>query len=394
MRMREIASWMMIVGLLASGACETRAARSDHDHDHELVAVDAGARTDGFDWRLPTGFPRPVVPADNPLSAEKVELGRHIFYDERLSENETFACSTCHQQAFAFADQRGVGLGSTGELHTRGSMSLANVAYSPTLTWANPLMTELERQAQVPIFGDAPIELGMMSIEEVEGRFRADAMYRQRFASAFPDDAEPVTMTNLLRALASFERTLISGNSAYDRYLNAGDERALSDSAKRGMRLVTTNEDHRFECNHCHGGFNFSDHVVWDGLQQDVESPPYHQTGLYDLDGKGAYPEPNTGVYNTSLRPEDMGKFKAPTLRNIALTAPYMHDGSIATLEGVLEHYSHGGRSPNASRTDPLLKPFAITAQEKADIVAFLQSLTDEEFITNPDLSDPERSEE
>ncbi|HKU41895.1 MAG TPA: di-heme enzyme, partial [Polyangiales bacterium] len=300
----------------------------------------------------------------------------------------TFSCSTCHQQAFAFADQRPVGLGSTGQKHTRGSMSLANVAYSPTLTWANPLMTELERQAQVPIFGDDPIELGMMSIEEVEGRFAADAMYRQLFAAAFPDDAEPVTMQNLLRALASFERTLISGNSAYDRFL-AGDDAALSDAAKRGMQLVTTNEDHRFECNHCHGGFNFSDHVVWAGLTQDGEEPPFHQTGLYDVDGKGAYPEPNTGVYNTSLRAEDMGKFKAPTLRNIALTAPYMHDGSIATLSGVLDHYAKGGRAARAGRTDPLLQPFSISEREKADIVAFLESLTDEGFITDPSLSDP-----
>jgi cytochrome c peroxidase len=398
--MRRIATWVLMLSLVGAGACEERSDGDDHgdhdDHDHHgdhehtpPAVIDAGMSEGGFDWKLPSGFPRPVVPADNPMSAEKVELGRYIFYDKRLSENQTFACSNCHQQAFAFADQRAVGLGSTGELHTRGSMSLANVGYSPTLTWANPLQTELERQAQVPIFGDDPIELGMTSITEVEERFRAEAMYRKRFTEAFPDDAEPVTMSNLLGALASFERTLISGNSPYDRYLDGRDEQALSESAKRGMVLVTTNEDHRFECNHCHGGFNFSDHVVWEGLQQDGETPPYHQTGLYDLNGKGEYPEPNTGVHNTSLRPEDMGKFKAPTLRNIALTAPYMHDGSIATLEGVLEHYSRGGRSGNRGKTDPLLRPFELTAQEKADIIAFLESLTDQEFITNPALSDP-----
>jgi cytochrome c peroxidase len=368
----------------------------DHDHDAEIpMRVDAGAEAPdgtvagGFDWQLPNGFPRPVVPTDNPMTPEKVELGRHIFYDDRLSDNQTFSCASCHKQALAFADERAVGFGSTGQSHTRGAMSLANVAYTPTLTWANPLVTELERQAQVPIFGDDPIELGMKSIEEVEVRFRAVPRYRELFVAAFPDDAEPITMTNLLKALAAFERTLLSGDSAYDKYVDGRDAAALSDAAKRGMTFVTTNEDHRFECNHCHGGFNFSDHVTWEGLEQAGESPQFHQTGLYDLDGKGSYPEPNTGVFNTSLNPDDMGKFKAPTLRNIALTPPYMHDGSLATLSDVLDHYAKGGRAHNANKTDPLLKPFQITAAEKADIIAFLESLTDPKFVSDARLADP-----
>lgn len=368
----------------------------DHDHDAEVPrVVDAGAEpvdgsvANGFEWRLPAGFPRPSVPADNPMTPEKVELGRHVFYDKRLSDNQTFSCATCHKQSLAFADERPVGFGSTGQFHTRGAMSLANVAYSPTLTWANPLVTELERQAQVPIFGDDPIELGMTSIDEVESRFRPVPRYQELFAAAFPGSAEPITMANLLKALAAFERTILSGNSPYDKYSNGLDDAALSESAKRGLVFVTTNEDHRFECNHCHGGFNFSDHVTWEGLEQAGESPPYHQTGLYDLDGKGRYPDPNTGVFNTSLNPDDMGKFKAPTLRNVALTPPYMHDGSIPTLSDVLDHYSKGGRAHNAAMTDPLLKAFAITAQERADVIAFLESLTDEELLNDPAFSDP-----
>jgi cytochrome c peroxidase len=408
--------WIAIVLLPLVGACESDDADSgshgsaddhehehdhDHGHDHDAAlatSIDSGLEpvdgsvAGGFEWRLPSGFPRPVVPADNPMTPEKVELGRHVFYDKRLSGNQTFACATCHKQALAFADERAVGFGSTGQHHTRGSMSLANVAYSPTLTWANPLVTELERQAQVPIFGDDPIELGMMSIDQVESRFRAVPRYQELFAAAFPDETERITLQNLLKALAAFERTIISGNSAYDRF-NAGDETALSESAKRGMSFVTTNEDHRFECNHCHGGFNFTDHVTWEGLEQAGERPPFHQTGLYDLDGKGTYPAPNTGVFNTSLNPDDMGKFKAPTLRNVALTPPYMHDGSIATLSEVLDHYSKGGRAHNATRTDPLLKPFVITAEEKADIIAFLESLTDYDLLNDPALSDPWPSE-
>ena len=366
-----------------------------HDHDAMVVVNDAGSEPPdgsvqgGFRWRLPDGFPRPVVPADNPMSPAKVELGRHLFYDKRLSENGTFACATCHQQSRAFADERAVGLGSTGELHTRGSMSLANVAYSPTLTWANPLVTDLERQALVPIFGDDPIELGMMNVPEVEQRFRAIPEYEPLFAAAYADEQQPITMLNIQRAIAAFQRTLLSGDSAFDRYFNLGEQDALSEPAKRGMLLVTTNEDHRFECNHCHGGFNFTDHVIWEGLDPKTSQPMFHQTGLYDIDGEGGYPAPNTGVHDTSQRLEDMGKFKAPTLRNIALTAPYMHDGSIATLEDVIDHYAKGGRARHPGRTDSLLQPFEITAQEKADIIAFLESLTDEGFLTNPAYSDP-----
>lgn len=378
-------------------------AHGDHPHagcagpdaSLDVSSPDAGLAVDaatheadaGYDWQLPPGRPPPLVPADNPMTAEKVELGRHLFYDTRLSGNQTQSCASCHKQELAFADERAVGLGATGESHTRGSMSLANVAYSPTLTWANPLMTTLERQLRVPIFGDAPVELGMSSIEELETRLRAVPRYRELFAAAFPDEAEPVTMQNTERAIASFERSLISGNSPFDRYFLGGDVDAISESAKRGMVFVTTNDDHRFECNHCHGLPTFSDHYTFAG--QPAQPPIYHQTGLYDLDGLGRYPEPNTGTHNLTEKPSDMGMFKAPTLRNIALTAPYMHDGSIATLSEVLDHYAKGGRARVRGRTDPLLQPFVMTDQEKADIIAFLESLTDEEFITNPKFSNP-----
>jgi cytochrome c peroxidase len=321
------------------------------------------------------------------MSVWKVELGRHLFYDKRLSDNQTQSCASCHKQELAFADERAVGLGSTGQPHTRGSMSLANVAYSPTLTWANPLMTTLEKQLRVPIFGDAPIELGMKSMEQLELRIGAVPRYQELFALAFPEQAQPVTMQNIERAIASFQRSLISGNSAYDRFLVGGDLNALSESAKRGMVFVTTNEDHRFECNHCHGGPTFSDHYVAEGTLE--QAPLYHQTGLYDIDGFGGYPAPNTGTHEVTDRTSDMGMFKAPTLRNIAVTAPYMHDGSIATLSEVLDHYAKGGRARARGRTDALLVPFEITEQEKADVIAFLESLTDSEFLTNPKLSDP-----
>jgi cytochrome c peroxidase len=355
------------------------------------VAPPDGSVAGSFRWELPHDkWPRPPVPADNPMSDEKVELGRHLFYDTRLSANGTFSCASCHKQELAFTDGRAVGEGSTGELHSRGSMSLANVGYAETLTWANPLMSTLERQASVPIFGERPIELGMRSLPELEARLREVERYVELFGAAFPDEEEPITVLNLTRALAAFQRTLISGDSAYDRY-QRGDEEALSESAKRGMVFVTTNEDHRFECNHCHGGTFFTDHVTWENRATRGAAPLYHQTGLYDVDGLGGYPAPNTGIHDVTLRADDMGKFKAPTLRNIALTAPYMHDGSIQKLEDVLDHYARGGRAHVTGKTDPLLEPFEITDAEKADIIAFLESLTDEEFISNEKFSDPWR---
>jgi len=351
--------------------------------DAGALPLDADVSVDaGWTWSLPTGFPTPVVPDDNAMSYAKIAAGRHLFYDVRMSGNDTQSCASCHKQEHAFADVVPVSIGSTGEPHTRSPMSLANVAYAPTLTWANPLMVALERQAQVPTFGDAPVELGMHSMPDLEAKFRAIPEYAPMMQEAFPDEAEPITTGNLLKALAAFERTLISGDSPYDRW-QAGDERAVSDSAKRGHQLFSSE---KLECFHCHGGFAFTDHATWQG--QAFLATPFHNTGLYDVDHLGAYPAPNRGVYEITLKGKDMGMFKAPTLRNVAVTAPYMHDGSIATLSEVLDHYAAGGRA-HSFRTDGLLVGFTLTDQERADVLAFLESLTDDAFLTNPALSDP-----
>jgi len=366
---------------------------------------DAGSRPDSgatspvdgggtpYTWNLPQGFPVPVVPADNPMTVEKVRLGRYLFYDTRLSGNQTQSCSTCHQQELAFTDGRAQGLGSTGMLHPRSPMSLANVAYASTLTWANPLMTDLEHQALVPMFGDDPIELGLNSEDMLDARLSAVPIYQTLFADAWPGDPSPVTGNHVVQAIASFERTLISGRSAFDRY-QYGETGALNASAQRGYVLFNSDAA---GCFHCHIGFDLTDHINWDGKA--FFEKPYHNTGLYNIDGKGAYPEPNTGVEHVTHVASDMGRFKAPTLRNIAKTAPYMHDGSIATLDAVLDHYAAGGRTitsgPYAGHgnlnpyKDPLVEGFTITADQRADLLAFLASLTDDAFLTDPDLSSP-----
>ncbi len=350
-----------------------------------------------FAWKLPGGFPRPRVPEDNRMSWEKIELGRFLFYDTRLSGNETQACASCHQQESAFTDNLQVGVGSTGELHPRNSMSLTNVAYGSTLSWANPILLSLEQQALVPMFGEQPVELGLAGLEDVLlERLEADSRYRRLFHEAFPADVEPIIVGNIVKAIATFDRTLISGNSALDRYALGLDDNAISESARRGINLFF---GEKFECFHCHGGFNRSDHVM--SANSPFIEAPFHNDQLYNIDGDGAYPPNNTGIFEFTRDPNDMGRFKAPTLRNIELTAPYMHDGSIATLEEVLEHYAAGGRvieegpyAGDGSEVPERLKSgfirgFEMSTREQEDMLALLRSMTDLEFTTNPRFSDP-----
>lgn len=348
-----------------------------------------------YAWNLPAGFPVPYVPEDNPMTEAKVELGRYLFYDTRLSGNNTMSCSSCHHQELAFSDGLTVPLGSTGESHVRNSQTLTNIAYNATFTWANPVLTEVEQQILIPMFGEFPIEMGITGNEdEVIARFRDDVLYRTLFATAYPDVDEPVTFHHIVQSLSSFVRTLISGNSAYDRLVYQGDPNAMSESALRGLDLFLSE---KFECHHCHGGFNFS----LSTLHANTTFPerPFFNTGLYNIDGQGAYPRGNTGIFEITGNAEDMGRFRPPSLRNVELTAPYMHDGSIATLEEVLLFYSDGGRFIESGefagdgRNNPLksgfVPGFEITDQEMEDLLSFLRSLTDESFITEPAFSDP-----
>jgi cytochrome c peroxidase len=347
-----------------------------------------------YAWNLPKGFPKPYVPADNPMTPEKVELGRYLFYDTRMSVNGKASCATCHKQELAFTDGLAVSQGATGQLHSRGAMSLVNVAYSGALTWSNPRMKSLEEQALVPMFGDHPVELGLKSGDGLPPMLRADARYRTLFKRAYPDGADRFTIENAVKAIACFERSIISARSPYDRYHYGGDDSAVSDSAKRGEVLYF---NQHLSCFRCHGGFNFSDATVSE-LNASRELS-FHNTGLYHLAGLLSYPAPNVGTYEYTKAAADVGKFKAPTLRNIALTAPYMHDGSIPTLEGVLDHYAAGGRTiesgPHAGighdnpNKDPLIGGFALSRQDRADLIAFLASLTDEEVRHDPRFANP-----
>ncbi len=347
-----------------------------------------------YQWSLPKGFPKPFVPADNAMTAAKVELGGYLFYDTRTSVNGKESCASCHKQELAFTDGRAVAQGTSGKLHSRSAMSLVNVAYSGALTWSNPEMRSLEKQALVPMYGDHPVELGLREGDGFLPMLRSDAKYKSLFERAFPGDADPFTILNVTKALASFERSIISGRSPYDRYHYGRDDSAISDSAKRGEILFF---DQRLSCFRCHGGFAFSDATVSESnARRPIE---FHNTGLYNVQGLMSYPAPNVGIYEFTKQPADVGKFKAPTLRNIALTAPYMHDGSISTLEGVLDHYAAGGRAitsgantGNGHRNpnkDPLIGGFELSAQDRTDLIAFLNCLTDEAVIHDPRFANP-----
>ena len=345
-------------------------------------------------WDLPPDMPPPQVPADNPMNPAKVELGRWLFYEPRLSGNGSMSCATCHIQSLAFTDGKARSVGSTGEMHPRSAMSLVNVAYASRLTWANPLLDRLEDQALTPLLGDRPVEMGL---ENGDQRFaellRSDANYSELARRAFPRDTDPHSLVNGVRAISAFIRTINSFDAPYDRYL-AGEVGAISEAAERGTALFFSE---RLECFHCHGGFNFTDSTTH--ANTTVERVGYHNTGLYNLDGRGAYPPDNTGLFDMTGETRDMGRFKAPSLRNVTVTAPYMHDGSVATLDEVIANYARGGRliEEGEHAGDGRLSPFKsefvtgfeLNDEERADLLAFLESLTDESVLTDPRFANP-----
>jgi cytochrome c peroxidase len=244
------------------------------------------------------------------------------------------------------------------------------------------------------MFGEQPIEMGLSGREStVTGLLRDDPYYRNIFPQAFPGDADPYSVLNTVRALSTFVRTIVSFESPYDRYLR-GDQGALSAAQVRGLGLFFSE---RLECFHCHGGLNFTDSSTH--ADASVESVGFHNNGLYNIDGAGGYPPENTGLLELTGDRWDTGRFKAPTLRNIAVTAPYMHDGSIVDLPAVIDHYARGGRRIHAgpyagdgSRNpykSEFLRGFELTAEEHSDLLAFLESLTDRKVLTDEALADP-----
>lgn len=346
---------------------------------------------------LPDHVITPKIPTYNPITSAKIELGRHLFYDRRLSGNGTQSCADCHRQSAAFSDNETIPAGSTRQSLKRNSQALVNLAWSPILTWGHDGFTEIEQQLAVPLHADDPVELGILDgiVEEVLGRFAGDPLYQTLFLDAFPDQGGVMNMTTVKHALASFTRALVSFDSPYDRYIR-GDADALTVQQKRGLNLFFS---HRLECSHCHTGINFT--VAYEDSRSGTPSlgGMFFNTGLYNVDGAGSFPASDQGLYDLTLNPQDRGRFRAQGLRNVEVTGPYMHDGSLRTLREVVRHYARGGREildgPDAGdgRLSPLksglVRGFAISEEELDALVAFLESLTDTSFLNNPDFENP-----
>lgn len=317
-------------------------------------------------------------------AGNRILLGRYLFYDTRMSYNLTKSCGSCHDPQFAFSDGYRTSSGADGYNVKRNAPSLINVRYAAALTWADSSIRNVEQQMNFPLFNEHPRELGWKGHEqEILHRIADVPMYRKLFRQAFPGEQEPVNRGNIIRAIAAFEEQLVSFDAPYDRYLR-GNKQALSAEAIRGMQLFYSAE---LSCGTCH---------VWQPSQQPAD---YYNTGLYNLDGEGSYPEEDQGLYEYTKNKTDKGKFRVPSLRNVMLTAPYTHNGSVASIHEMLSIYQRGGRkiasgtfkgdgADNVHKS-PLVKGFPLQEADRKALVAFFNSLTDSAYLNKPDLINP-----
>ncbi len=317
-----------------------------------------------YPLEIPVGFPQMIIPTNNPLTKEGVALGRKLFYEKLLSGNNTQSCGSCHNQTLAFSDNGNrFSRGIDGIEGHRNAQPIINIGFNLHFFW-DGRASSLEIQALEPV--PNPIEMHQ-SWPAAVAKLKQNENYKKEFYSAFGTD--DFDSTHVAKALAQFMRTLISSNSRVDKKIRY--EIDLSPSELNGLVIFQTERGDCFHCHNMDGGRLFTDNR-------------FHNNGLDSV-------FTDQGRYTVTGNPADMGKFLTPTLRNIALTAPYMHDGRFQTLEEVVEHYNSGGK-PSAT-VDPLMKHVGtglnLSDQEKADLVAFLKALTDSTFITNPDFSDP-----
>ncbi|MEX1188580.1 MAG: cytochrome c peroxidase [Bacteroidia bacterium] len=303
---------------------------------------------------IPEGFPQPNIPPGNPITKAKLKLGKALFYETGISRDSSVSCASCHFQFAAFSDPRALSTGVEGRSGFRNSQALFNLAWRPNFFRDGGVQT-LELVALNALHANSEFD---SNTPEMLRKLQSSARYRDLFRLAFNDT---VSIQGALFALASFQRSLISGNSNYDRYTNGKDSNALSESQVRGMNLFFSNKTN---CSDCHSGFNFT-------------KEGFFANGLFP-----AYPD--SGRQRITLFESDRNKFSIPSLRNIEKTAPYMHNGEVANLEDVIEGYNLGGF--DVQNKDSLIRPLGLSADEKADLLSFLLSLTDNDFLNNQDF--------
>jgi cytochrome c peroxidase len=303
---------------------------------------------------IPPGFPEIDFPEGNEFTPERWAFGKKLFYDPALSLNNSVSCASCHKPELAFSDDVSLSLGDGNQTGKSNSPTLANIAYHPYFTRAGGVPT-LEMQILVPIQEHDEFNFNIVDLAE---RLKQIPEYAEAALNCYNRELDPYVIT---RAIANFERTLISGNSSFDKYFYQGRQNALNEAEKRGMELFFSSKT---DCSGCHNNFNFSNYA-------------FENNGLYEQYA-------DSGRMRLTHLEEDRARFKVPTLRNVSKTGPYMHDGSIETLEEVVNHYNSGGY-PHVNKSE-LIRPLNLTLEERADLVAFLNSLTDYEFIFNQNL--------
>ncbi len=333
------------------------------------------------------------VKKDIQANENMIKLGRNLFFDRRLSINNTRSCGTCHNPQFAFTDGYKRSLGVFADLHQRNTQPLFNLSYLKYFTAADSSIRSPFQQMDNPLFNIHPEEMGAKGNEEkILKRIKDDKLYTVLFASAFPGQKETISWSKIKESITTFLFTIISANSAFDRY-NKGDSSLLSVSQKNGMKLFFSAE---LKCSNCHGGYNFSAPAV---CNEKGDTLYYFNTGLYNINDKGLYPAYDQGLYQLTKNKKDIGKYRVPSLRNLAFTAPYFHDGSAEDLDEVIDAYASGGRNILAGdhkgdgRThrekSKLITGFPITLQQRMDLINFLFSLSDSAFINNPSIGNP-----
>ena len=339
-----------------------------------LIALFEACKTDSdisinssvtpYPFQTPTGFPQPFLPTDNPMTIEGIQLGRRLFYDPILSSDFTISCASCHHPALAFSDSNRYSKGVNQQIGIRNAQALINMAFIPHYFW-DGRATSLEKQISKTVTNPSEMHLPWKVAVQ---RLNQDKEYKKKFQQAF--GLLNVDSTQIIKALAQFVRTLVSNNSKFDKYLRG--EVNLTVSELNGFSIFNTEKGDCFHCHPAQGGRLFTDR-------------DFHNNAL-DAEPNDRGRELITGKI------EDRGKFLTPTLRNISLTGPYMHDGRFKTLEEVVEHYNSGGVP--SQYADPLMKyqgvGLGLTAQEKTDLINFLKTLTDESFITNPAFQKPD----
>lgn len=314
-----------------------------------VIFMTFGTKEGGELLKIPQGFPEPFIPADNSITKYRIELGKALFFDTILSRDSTISCASCHIPEFAFTDRKPKGVGIRGQVVSRNTPTLTNVVYQEAFLW-DGLNPSLEAQVNIPIHETNEFDFSILLVAE---RMKKNPYYVALSKAAYNCEPDPSVIT---KAIATYERTLISGNSSYDQFTYQNDSTALNSSQKRGKNLFFE----ELYCAGCHNGFNFTNgSLTNNGLYQH-----YADSGRMRLFG----------------HEKDRAIFKVPTLRNIALTYPYMHDGSINSIEEVINHYASGGKPhPNKSK---IITPFDISQEQKIDLIAFLNSLTDSSFLS------------